>query len=307
MGGFVRFAPRRWRALAVAAVMVLCVGVPAAYAALGVGDTANGTGALGSENGGEDNTADGYNALASNTAGNENTAVGDSALHENLTGIFNTAVGVDAGYFNTANQNTAVGYQAMAHNTVSDNTGVGAHALYNDSVGTGEVAVGSGALQATHGNDNTGIGESALLWNGAGTYMSALGYQAGDDLSSDGNGSNDTFLGANASQGAAAEVFDATAVGANATVTQNDSLVLGGPNVSTGIHTSAPQSDLQIGAGASSSWGDYLQLPVVTATDKTPPAADCNNSTLVGRMVLQQVRRKMTLWACSTAGVWVKA
>jgi hypothetical protein len=89
-------------------------------------------------------------------------------------------------------------------------------------------------------------------------------------------------------------------------VDQSDSLVLGATGVSVGIGTSAPQSRLQIGSGATSTFGEYLQVPVVVSTAKQPPASDCNTGSLVGRLVLQLSGKKLRLWACSTTGVWVK-
>jgi hypothetical protein len=48
MNGLARIARGRWQLLVVVALAVLCVGVPAAYAALGAHDTPTGTGALAS-------------------------------------------------------------------------------------------------------------------------------------------------------------------------------------------------------------------------------------------------------------------
>jgi hypothetical protein len=62
---------------------------------------------------------------------------------------------------------------------------------------------------------------------------------------------------------------------------------------------------LQIGNGATQTPGEYLQIPVLLSAAKTPPAADCNNTNLVGRLVLL-AGKKMAFFACSPAGVWVK-
>jgi hypothetical protein len=263
--------PRRLRAWAlVALVLGLAIGVPAAWAALGGEDTATGTGALASENGGDFNTADGYNALTANTAGSSNTAVGDRALDGNDSGDVNTAVGAGALHGNLSGDS---------------NTAVGAFALF---------------LNGTESSNNTAVGELALRFP-LGNGNTALGAGAASQLLV---GSDDTFVGADA--GFASTVSNATAVGANAVVSRSDSLVLGAPGVNVGIDQSAPQSRLQIGAGASATWGEYLQLPVVTDPARTPPAADCDTTTKVGRLVLQQVKKRIYLWACSPAGVWVK-
>src|SRR5579872_4136922 len=67
-----------------------------------------------------------------------------------------------------------------------------------------------------------------------------------------------------------------------------------------------PNSLLQVGT-SSGSFGSYLQLPLVTNNAVSPPPADCNSSTLVGRVVLQATtgpKPKLTLWACTTSGKW---
>ena len=59
---------------------------------------------------------------------------------------------------------------------------------------------------------------------------------------------------------------------------------------------------LAIAAGA---YAGALDTAYGTAT-KTPPAIDCNNTTFVGRLVMQQKGKKVTLWACTSLGTWVK-
>jgi hypothetical protein len=64
-----------------ATALALAVAVPAAYAGLNTHDTAEGTGALGVEAGGDSNSAFGWSALAHNAAGFFNSAFGESALY----------------------------------------------------------------------------------------------------------------------------------------------------------------------------------------------------------------------------------
>jgi ribosomal protein L27 len=78
------------------------------------------------------------------------------------------------------------------------------------------------------------------------------------------------------------------------------------PGVNVGINNSAPQSRLQIGSGATDTPGEYLQIPVLLSEAKTPPAADCDDASEVGRLVLVQKKKKGTLWACLSPGVWAK-
>ncbi len=254
-----RFAAAGWRlkVLVLVALLALGLGLTAAYAALGSQDTATGTGALASENGGFNNTADGYSALGANTTGAANTAIGRVALEFNTDGSVNTAVGSGALAFNIS--------------------------------GSGNTAVGQTALISATGGGNT-----------------AVGLQAGGSSHPLTSGNDDTFIGAAAGPGIDSEIDHATAVGANAVVSQSDSLVLGAPGVNVGVNTATPQSRLQVGSGATSTFGEYMQIPVVTSTANTPPASDCNSTNLVGRLVLLGTGKKIKLWACSPAGLWVK-
>jgi hypothetical protein len=113
------------------------------------------------------------------------------------------------------------------------------------------------------------------------------------------------FLGNNATPGTSTAINNATALGNNSTVSESDAVSLGDATANGGIGNPAPQSRLQIGNGATHTPGDYLQIPVLLATAKAPPAADCNNTTLVGRLVLLS-GKKMSFFACSPSGVWVK-
>jgi len=180
------------------------------------------------------NTANGYNALHSNTTGSSNTASGYATLSNNSTGGGNTADGVGALVSNTTGwSNSASGGNAVWQNTTgSYNTSSGFDTLYSNTTGTG----------------NTAGGYKALYSNTTGYYNTALGYEA--DVGS-GN------------------VGNATAIGANAYVTQSNTLVLGcvagvngcsGP-VSVGIGTTAPDNMLTVNGSADKpgggSWGTY--------------------------------------------------
>jgi hypothetical protein len=170
------------------------------------GNTAEGDGALFSLTTGIDNTATGFDALQSNTIGDSNTANGWQALMNNTTingvsGIRNTAVGYAALANNTiGDRNTATGRAALPNNTTGfRNTADGQDALFNNLTGDSNTATGDFALFSnTTGVANTGIGRNALL-NSTGGQNTALGFQAGQNLTT---GSNNIDIG---NDGVAAE------------------------------------------------------------------------------------------------------
>jgi trimeric autotransporter adhesin len=173
---------------------------------------------------GTDNTALGDETLSSSAKANDNTAVGFEALLTTTTGGGNTAIGSNAMVSNRDGfQNTASGFNALAHNSSGmQNTADGAGALGSETTGIGNTAVGADALQAnTSGGENT-----------------ALGLEAGPSTSSP-------------------ALFNSTAIGAFAQVTQSNSLVLGSisgvnqasADTSVGIGTTAPKFKLHIGVG----------------------------------------------------------
>ncbi|PWU08907.1 MAG: hypothetical protein C5B51_06965 [Terriglobia bacterium] len=186
-------------------------------------NTAMGVGALGSNTSGSQNAAFGAEALQNNTTGVLNTALGIATLPANTTGYYNTAVGWSALKNNTTGAvNTASGYGALAHNITGNNNGAdGFLALYNNTTGSQNTAMGLGALQ----------------YNVTGSYNTALGYGAGPDINSTG-------------------LSNATAVGANAVVSQSNALVLGSPGVNVGIGTPTPSNVFTIAKGAGQAISD---------------------------------------------------
>jgi len=181
--------------------------VPAPDGGYPGGNTAEGNNALFNLASGLDNTALGFDALFSNTAGNFSTAVGFDALLHNTTGSQNTATGVNAlvnnttGSFNTANgdntlffnttgfQNVASGVQALFSNTTGfHNMAAGFQALLSNTTGNHNTADGDNALvHNTTGIFNTAIGGHALDQNVTGGSNVALGFQAGFNITGNGN------------------------------------------------------------------------------------------------------------------------
>ena len=173
---------------------------------------------------------------------------GDACLGENANncgGTNNTYVGSNVNWTsNATSSNTGVGAYALNHVGDGINTGVGSYAL---------------STLTNHGQDNAAVGYYALgAVNGGsagqGSYNTAIGDYAGYGTTGPGTdavttGTDNTFLGYNAAPGTATQLTNATAIGANASVTASNSLILGsGANV--GIGTTAPTSALEVHGGA---------------------------------------------------------
>ena len=153
-------------------------------------NTAEGFRALFNNTSGSFNTATGVNALISNNSGSFNTANGVDALISNTTGSFNTANGVDALFRNTTGfQNAATGVQALFSNTTGfHNTADGFQALLSNTTGNHNTADGDNALvRDTTGSLNTAIGAHALEHDITGSSNVALGFQAGFNITGNGN------------------------------------------------------------------------------------------------------------------------
>jgi trimeric autotransporter adhesin len=230
----------------------------------GIQNTAIGSKAMYSNTTGYGNTATGFNALYANTTASGNTALGYQALFTQSfsKGNFpwdsnNTAVGFKAlfsnqpTYFGNGNRNTAVGAYAMSSNTDAyANTAIGFNALNGNTIGFANTAIGAEALYVSTGSDNTAIGTEALFINATGAGNTAVGQAT---LDTNQVGSFNTALGWLADVGSS-NLTNATAIGANAVVSQSNSLVLGsiiginGANSSTsvGIGTSAPTATLDV-------------------------------------------------------------
>ena len=156
----------------------------------GASNTAIGFAALGSTTTGDFNTAIGFAALGSNTIGASNTAEGSGALLLNTTGSSNTANGVDALFHNTTGfQNVATGVQALFDNTTGfHNAANGFQALLANTTGNHNTADGDNALvHNTTGSLNTAVGGHALDQNITGSSNVALGFQAGFNITGNGN------------------------------------------------------------------------------------------------------------------------
>src|SRR5437762_3602947 len=155
-----------------------------------IDNTALGFEALFRNTTGDFNTAEGFGALFNNTSGTQNTATGVNALISNTTGSFNTAHGVNTLFRNTTGfQNVATGVQALFSNTTGfHNTAAGFQALLSNTSGNHNTADGDNALvHDTTGSLNTAIGAHTLDQNITGSSNVALGFQAGFNITGNGN------------------------------------------------------------------------------------------------------------------------
>jgi hypothetical protein len=183
----------------------------------------------------------GYQSGTTNTAVS-NTGFGLRALQSVTTGDFNTAFGNQALAQNTSQRNTAVGNNALGANTTgSGNTAVGDRAMNANSNGTQNVGVGLTALFSNVGsNFNVAIGYDALFSTTGGSNT-GLGHRAGFTNTA---GFSNTFIGENA-DASVNNLTNATAIGADAVVSQSNSVVLG--NIANvGIGTSSPSERLDV-------------------------------------------------------------
>ncbi len=197
--------------------------------------------------GGDSNNAIGYQSLSANTWGAGNNALGSQSLQANTSGSANNAIGRYSLMKNVSGgSNEAFGSWTLFNNTTGGgNTAIGNEGLYYNQWGAGNTAIGANTLVQTNPSSSTATD---------GSYNTALGYQAGN-----GNyaGVKNTFIGYNAVPGnSLGNLTNATAIGANAVVSQNNSLVLGATQdengnplqTNVGIGTSTPQKPLDVAA-----------------------------------------------------------
>ena len=213
---------------------------------------------------GVDNTSFGLNALNPVTTGNNNTAAGVQVLQNNTSGPYNTGFGYQALQDNTTGWvNSAFGPLSLQENTTGGwNTGMGGGSLYLN----------------TTGNYNTASGLYSLRNNTTGSYNTASG---NDALRNNATGSNNTGLGYNTQTGT--NLTNATAIGATASATTSNSLVLGsinGTNGATasakvGIGTTAPNATLEVKAvnPAAPTNTEGLLIPRINVFPATNPTA----------------------------------
>jgi hypothetical protein len=163
------------------------------------------------------------------------------------TGTENMFVGLGAGNANSGSFGSFFGNNAGQHNTSGDG-----NSFFGDGAGqiniTGQYNsfFGTNAGQNNSGSYNSFFGALAGQSNLGGSGNTVVGELAGLSNSSE---NNNTFIGYQAN--GAAGITNATAIGANASVTQSNSVVLGN-NVNVGIGPTSPLAKLDIQGGADS-------------------------------------------------------
>jgi hypothetical protein len=222
----------------------------------------------------------GSSAGSANTTGNRNSFFGASAGSANTTGAFNSFFGFFSGISNTADHNSFFGSLAGANNTTggsnsffgdnagsSNDTGVN-NSFFGTSAGAANIKSPRNSYFGFRGGAhsvgvlNSFFGSEAGEFTTTGSQNSFFGFEAGSETDTgvgnsffgkgagqhNGVGTGNTAIGSNSSVGE--NLTNATAIGADASVTQSNSLVLGTNNVFTptkvGIGVTAPLATFHV-------------------------------------------------------------
>jgi hypothetical protein len=152
----------------------------------------NWSGTLQANTTGTRNVAVGANCLIANTTGGQNIAIGYQVLNGTTTGGSNIGIGCPGGQLGsgplqvntTGASNIAIGNETLASSTTANNNiAIGNNALYRSTTAAQNVAIGISALNAV----TTG-----------GDYNTAVGYQAGGNITTAYNG---IYIGYNTNAG----------------------------------------------------------------------------------------------------------
>lgn len=191
----------------------------------GSGNSFFGSGA-GASNTSNSNSFFGVGAGFANTSGNQNSFFGGSVGYDNTSGFDNSFFGALAGRRNTTGNSNSF-YGALAGR---DNVDGYDNSFFGASAGASSNAVCCNSFFGSHaGYDaTTGIGNTFFGWYSGeatttGNGNTFVGYSSGD---SNATGSNNTIVGNLANVGAN-NLNYATAIGAGATVSTSNSIVLG--------------------------------------------------------------------------------
>lgn len=190
-------------------------------------------------NTGSNCTGIGIRALENNT-GSESTGIGVSALRQNSGGQ-TIAIGNSAGNNNSGYRSILIGVGTGVNNTGIYAYSQGHFASYNNS-GSYTIALGHFALRDNSGNNSIGIGYNTLR-NNSNVNNTSIGHLSGyNDFSL--SGIDNTFIGFN-SVYATSSISNSTAIGANTTLTDSNTVILGN-NANVGIGTTSPTEKLDV-------------------------------------------------------------
>lgn len=198
---------------------------------LGASNVAIGSEALASRTTANSQVAIGYRALWKNQTQDSNVAIGSLAFGLLTTGLGNIAIGKEAGY-GGATHNNSVLIGNFCGNVASTDTavGVGGYSI-NTSGGVQPVAVGYAALYAlSSGQGNIGVGYNAGRYQTGGSGNIYVGWFAGATTTAANanvTGEYNTHLGYAAGPGTATQLSYTSVIGASATVTTSNTVVLG--------------------------------------------------------------------------------
>ena len=246
----------------------------------------------GNSNANQRNSFFGARAGSANTDGGDNSFFGIEAGSSNTTAHGNSFFGAYAGASNTTGtQNAFFGREAgQLNSTGRENSFFGHFTGRNNVTGIQNSFFGAGAGGGSTGNFNsyfgyntadfsttsTGnsyFGHSAGKLTSTGSYNTFVGWSAGKDNRT---GDDNTLIGSLTDVGSPG-LTNAAAVGANAYVTQSDSIVLGSianvngasQNTNVGIGTTAPLDRLHVNG--------IIRVAVLGAAGGTSLCRNANN------------------------------
>lgn len=188
------------------------------------------------------NVAIGPNTLSAVTYGTGNIAIGMNS-QKDLDGNNNIAIGLFSQFsLVTGNGNIAIGNESQYGTTVSyNNIGIGSATHYGMNGGVENIAIGMASQHdMTTGNYNTALGSVSQSSGTTGEYNVCIGYATGhitgstlSNVNALTSGSYNTFIGTNAGFNTSTQRTNATAIGYQAYVDADNTVVLGNAAVTT--------------------------------------------------------------------------
>lgn len=224
----------------------LSIGTPASVFGAGENIVSFGYNSLQSNITGSNLTCVGIGTLQNNTFGNSLTSFGENCLNSNIDGSYSSAFGSQSNSVSNASNNNTFGFQTLNINADgSFNSVFGTYAMALSVHGSQCSAFGEQALGASTEDNNSAFGWKAGLCLTAGVNNTFVGARSGGDTNRVLTGC--TFLGYD-SDASVSGLFNATAIGAKALVSQDNTVILGSTTfpVNIGIGTSTPSNILHV-------------------------------------------------------------